>query len=97
MTQEDFLDDNEQKEIEQLYDVKLLTEKQWNRIFDKQGFTNISVYNKSEFLVNEPTPPTKNQPSQNIDPEIFNLLQQHSKLLLKYKEKLGYRIYRCVK
>ena len=96
MTQDDILDKSEQKEIEQLYDVKLLTEKDWKLVFEKVGFKDISVYTKYEYVVNEPSS-TKNQPSQTIDPKIFNLLQQHSKLLLKYKEKLGYRIYRCVK
>lgn len=96
MTKDPSLSPIEQSEIEQFYGVNTLSEKEWDNLLS-QHFTAVSIYDKEHFATNEATYPNQNQPSKNIDPSIFKILEQHNKLLMKYKDKLGYRIYHCVK
>lgn len=87
------LQDIEENEIKQFYGFNsLTTEKDWIALLKQAGFEHIriqkntSIDSEPDFLY-----------SDDIEPELHEIMDKHFDLVLKYKEKLGFRIYSCTK
>ncbi len=96
MTAENDLTEAEKQEITDVYGIKrVFTEDEWREQFLSAGFSKVSIEEDhdrpNEFIGD------KNDPSNYIDPSLFEILETHSALLQKLQGRLGYRIYRCIK
>lgn len=97
MTAEEKLTNAEIKEIAQLYGVKkVLLEDEWKKLFLNAGFSEVTI-EEDKKPDNSQVAAEKNDPSNYIDPKLFEILNAHTTLLQKFNGRLGYRIYRCIK
>ncbi|RXJ03813.1 class I SAM-dependent methyltransferase [Anaerobacillus alkaliphilus] len=96
MTAENNLSEDEKKEITEVYGIeRVFTEEEWKEEFLRAGFTEVMIeedHDRPKEFIGE-----KNDPSNYIDPNVFEILQTHSSLLEKLNGRLGYRIFRCLK
>ncbi|MFJ5789682.1 class I SAM-dependent methyltransferase [Lysinibacillus sp. NPDC093197] len=87
------LDEKSKKEIEQFYGFDtLLMKKDWVALLNNAGFQTIRI-RKNQSLSSTP----EFQHSQNIEPELYEVMEQHIDMNLKYDGILDYRIYSCTK
>ena len=101
MTSEGNLKEDEKRELQRFYGVsKVQTEDDWKKHFLDAGFKEVTAQ-KAIAFVNEDTPieghGTEFLLSSQIDPKYYDVFDQHEWLISHFKEKLGYRIYRCIK
>ncbi|MEK4920869.1 class I SAM-dependent methyltransferase [Cytobacillus sp. FSL R5-0569] len=84
-------------EINRFYGINsVLTEAEWQRLFEGAGFTNIRVSGQNQSMLQyNPNPDFLY--SKHIEPELYTVMNEHFNLLLKYNELLGYRIFACGK
>ena len=89
--------EEELKTIVDFYGVsQLLTESEWYNLFHKAGFKQISVEKfKQQFDENNIDTVTDFSLSENIDDNLLVIFEKHEHLTTTYKDKLGFRIYRC--
>ena len=82
-----------EEEIKQFYGFdSCFMKKDWIALFEQAGFTNIRIQkNKSISSIPE------YHYSKDIEPELYELMETHYDMNLKYKEVLDYRIYTCNK
>lgn len=87
------LEEDEENEIKQFYGFDSLTmKKDWIALFKQAGLKpirvqkNTSIDSEPDFLY-----------SNNIGPELYEIMEKHLDLTFKYTDKLGYRIYLCTK
>jgi ubiquinone/menaquinone biosynthesis C-methylase UbiE len=97
MTLEEPLTKIEEEELKSFYQVSnILTIEQWVIEFQKAGFQQIVIEKDINPIV-IPTP--ENAPdftlSENIEAEVFDILEYHKSLTSKYQHNLGYRVFRC--
>ncbi len=86
-----------QKEIMKFYDIdSLLMENDWRSLLEKAGFTNIDVKSEQIALTHGNHAPEFNF-SKNLEPELFEVLNQHGFIIVKYSDNLSYRIITCNK
>ncbi|MBM6618147.1 class I SAM-dependent methyltransferase [Bacillus suaedaesalsae] len=99
MTEIHPFDENEKKELIQFYGIKqLLNEQQWEEQFRSAGFQEIqTIHVSEEHFVNLEEDFSEFDMSEDIEPKLFNKLENHEALTLKYKEKLGFRVFICKK
>lgn len=97
MVLEKSLAEKERKQIVDFYGAtQLLTEKEWIRLFQKAGFTRINEEKfTSQLTENEVQNATDFSLSEEIDEKIYEILEKHSYFTEKYKDILGFRIFRC--
>jgi len=95
MVLEDSLSEEELKTIVDFYGVsQLLIESEWHNLFQKSGFKQIGVEKfKQQFGENDIT--TDFLLSENIDDKLLEILEKHEQLTTTFKDKLGFRIFRC--
>jgi SAM-dependent methyltransferase len=99
MVLEKSLSQSEQEEIMQFYEIsRLLMEDEWKEEFICAGFKKVFIereeekinklgqYNIPDFLF-----------SEQIDNEVFFVMEKHELLNLKYLESLGFRVFTCYK
>ena len=85
-----------ENEIKQFYGFEsLLTEKDWIHHFKQAGFTTIQVEQKQPLNKNDSIP--EFDYSQNVELELYNIMEQHHKMTLKYMDIWDYRIFTCSK
>ena len=97
MTAEDKLTNLEKKEISEVYGVKkVLLEEEWKEHYLNAGFSEVIIERDHEANNNQ-LAADKNDPSEYIDPKLFEILQAHTEVLQKFAGRLGYRLYRCIK
>ncbi len=91
------LSEEDQKSICDFYGVtQLLTESEWLGYFQRAGFNNISVEQIDQQLdENEIQLAVDFSLSENIDEKCYDIIEKHEYFTLFYKEKLGYRVFRC--
>ena len=83
-------------EIKQFYGFEsLLMEQDWIRYFKQAGFTTIQIEQKQPLDKNESTP--EFDYSQNVELELYDIMEQHHKMILKYMDIWDYRIFTCNK
>ncbi len=97
MVLEKSLAEKDLKTIVDFYGVtQLLTEKEWHNLLQKAGFTQVNVEKfKLQLAKNEVQNATDFSLSENIDENIFEILEQHEYFTTKYKDILGFRVFRC--
>ncbi|MFP7202660.1 class I SAM-dependent methyltransferase [Lysinibacillus halotolerans] len=91
------LDETEKDDLIQFYGFQtLLTEKNWIDLLEQTGFHSIHIH---------PQPPQQQDNavledyhfSESIEPETFDIMEQHFEKVLKYQGILDYRIFTCTK
>ncbi|MHB8126532.1 MAG: class I SAM-dependent methyltransferase [Desulfitobacteriaceae bacterium] len=94
---EDSFSEEELKTIVDFYGVsQLLTKSEWYNLFQKAGFKQISVEKfKQQFDENNIDTVTDFSLSENIDDKLLEIFEKHEHLTKTYKDKLGFRIFRC--
>ena len=81
------------EELEQFYEFNaFFTKMDWVRCLDRAGFRNIRIQ-KNNFIHSEP----EYHDFHNNEPELFEIMNQHYDLHIKYKDILDYRIYSSTK
>ena len=87
----------EEMEIKQFYALdSLLQEEDWNQLFTAAGFQNIKIETETIALSQGNHAPEFNF-SQNFEPGLFDILNQHGNIVIKYHDVLSYRILTCSK
>jgi ubiquinone/menaquinone biosynthesis C-methylase UbiE len=77
---------------------QILTEDNWIRLLENAGFQNTEVFSiTSDQLQTEEEDFTEFDITSNIDPQLFDLLDQHTQLTHRYKNQLGFRVFICKK
>ena len=83
-------------EIKQFYGFEsLLTEQDWIRHFKQAGFTTIQAEQKQPLTKNDSIP--EFDYSQNVELALYDIMQQHHEMTLKYMDIWDYRIFTCNK
>jgi len=97
MVLEDSLSEEELKTIVDFYGVsKLLTESEWDNLFKKAGFKQISVEKfKQQFDENDIDTASDFLLSEKIDDKLLEIFEKHEHLTTTYKDKLSFCIFRC--
>ena len=88
---------NSEEEIKQFYGLdSILTENDWITLFQQAGFKNIKTFlRKPSILQNHSIP--EFQYSEYIEPELYEIMQQHFNIMVKYQGTLDYRVFLCTK
>ncbi|MGE7666374.1 class I SAM-dependent methyltransferase [Ureibacillus composti] len=83
----------EEDEIKQFYGFPSLTkEEEWVALIKEAGFEEIRIEKNTSIK----SAPNFNY-SDEIGPDLYEILEKHYDLTFKYQEILGYRIYLCTK
>ncbi|HHY74823.1 MAG TPA: class I SAM-dependent methyltransferase [Bacillus bacterium] len=101
------LTDYEKNEIEELYDIsEILDKNEWTIKLTQAGFDNVTIIHTGSPLQQE-QPETFGEnsgnfvpiiePSEQIEPSIYETWSKHELLLRKYAEKLGYSVFRAIR
>ncbi|MEQ6353853.1 class I SAM-dependent methyltransferase [Lysinibacillus sp. M3] len=87
------LEEKIEKEIKEFYGFDSCSmKKDWVDLFNQAGFKHIRIQkNKSIFSI-----PELNH-SEDIEPELYEVMDKHFEMILKYEGLLDYRIYSCTK
>jgi ubiquinone/menaquinone biosynthesis C-methylase UbiE len=96
--------EKEMKDIQSLYQINQVpTEAEWRDQFDQQKFHSIEIAEEgsvssilNEHPVSEHDWPEFN-PSESIDPRLFNIWDEHQQLTERYSNKLKYCFFRMKK
>ncbi|WP_428911591.1 methyltransferase domain-containing protein [Niallia sp. Krafla_26] len=91
------LSEKEQTSIMEFYGVsRILTESQWNSYLQKAGFHQIKI-EKSQMTLEQPEfeNTTDFYLSEQLDEELYDILDHHEQLTKKYQNVLGFRVFRC--
>lgn len=82
--------------IKQFYGFEsLLMEQDWIRYFKQAGFTTIQIEQKQPLDKNESTP--EFDYSQNVELELYDIMEQHHEMIVKYMDIWDYRVFTCNK
>jgi ubiquinone/menaquinone biosynthesis C-methylase UbiE len=93
LTIHESLKEEEEYEIKQFYGFQTLSmKKDWVALMKQAGFEQIRI-RKNTSIDSEPD----FYYSDNIEPELYKIMEKHFEITAKYKGKLGYRIYSCTK
>ena len=83
-------------EIKQFYGFEsILTEQDWIRYFKQAGFTTVQLESKHPLHPNDSTP--EFDYSQHVERELYDIMEQHHEMILKYKDIWDYRVFTCKK
>ncbi|GHI00958.1 class I SAM-dependent methyltransferase [Neobacillus kokaensis] len=97
MTINSKLNKQAEEEIVQFYNIdSLLLESDWVQLFEECGFTDIEIKSLHLNLMDNSSAQEFNF-SQNFEPELFSILNQHGNMLVKYHDILSHRIFSCSK
>jgi SAM-dependent methyltransferase len=75
---------------------RILTVSEWNSLFHKADFQQINI-EKFNLPFDEPEieNATDFSISEQLDDELYDILDQHEHLTKKYQNRLGFRVFRC--
>ncbi|NHM33904.1 class I SAM-dependent methyltransferase [Neobacillus terrae] len=97
MTINQKLKPEEEEEVKQFYGIdSLLTEEEWIVLLKEAGFKEIVIYQADQSIFEE-NPMTEFNFSQNAGIELFQVMNQHANIILKYQGILSHRIIKCTK
>lgn len=86
-----------EQEIMQFYNIdSLLLESDWIRLLEQSGFKEIKMKPLHLNLMDNDANQEFNF-SQDFEPELFTILNQHGNMLIKYHNILSHRIFTCSK
>jgi ubiquinone/menaquinone biosynthesis C-methylase UbiE len=101
MTDEGFLSEVDKQAIKTFYGVsKIPTELNWINLLKAVGFKDISVVTATTFInqvENSKEVYNEFQMSPDIKKQYYDLFDLHEVYTQKFKNKLGYRVYKCKK
>ncbi|WHY84176.1 class I SAM-dependent methyltransferase [Neobacillus novalis] len=87
----------EEAEIKKFYGLdSLLLEEDWKRILETTGFQNIELQSQPQTM-SQGNPAQEFNFSKNFEPELFDILNQHGNIVIKYHDILSYRTIFCTK
>lgn len=87
----------EESEIINFYALdSLFMEEDWRKLLEKTGFQEIVLKTEKKAISHGSNTPEFNF-SKNFEPELFQILNEHGNLVLKYQDILSYRIITCTK
>lgn len=87
------LKENEENEIKQFYGFDSLSmEKDWVALLQQAGFDRIRIEENTS-IESVPDIPDADE----LEAELYEIMDKHSDMMTRYKEILGYRIYSCTK
>lgn len=87
----------EEHEITKFYALdSLLVEEDWRNLLEDIGFQRIQLKKEKQALSNGNHIP-EFQFSNNFEPELFEIFNQHASIILKYHDTLSYRVITCTK
>lgn len=85
-----------ENEIKQFYGFEsLLTEQDWIGHFKHAGFTSIQIEQKNPLNENKSTPEFNY--SENVELELYDIMEQHYSMIRKYMDTWDYRVFTCSK
>ena len=85
-----------ENDIKQFYGFEsLLMEQDWLRYFKQAGFTNIQIEQKKPLNETNSTP--EFMYSENVELELYTIMEQHYEMILKYNDIWDYRVFTCRK
>lgn len=91
------LEKMDMEKIKSFYQVhQILLTDEWDSIFTDKKFSEVKKLDLHSWKSNE-TPANEIILSESIDPRIYDVLEQHEKLMEQYSTKIGSGIFRCVK
>jgi SAM-dependent methyltransferase len=97
MTMNQKLNQQEENEIKDFYAVdSLLFESDWRQLLADAGFNNVKLNIQNQSLSHGNQAPEFNF-SSNFEPELFQILNEHGNIVIKYQNILSYRIITCTK
>ncbi len=97
LTMQKPLTDIEGKMIGEFYGFQQMwNEDSWRAAMKKAGFADVQIKTLPSFY-DDPDYLTEFQPSDVIPDALFDLLEQHERLLHQYRDAMGYRIIRAQK
>ena len=97
MTINRMLSEKDENEIKQFYSLdSLLVEEDWRDLLSKTGFKDITIEKEKQAMSHGNHTPEFNF-SHNFEPELFDILNQHGSIVIKYHDVLSYRIITCTK
>jgi ubiquinone/menaquinone biosynthesis C-methylase UbiE len=92
LTMQKTLTEVEQKQIELFYEFRQMwNEDRWKDAMEKAGFVEVEIRALPSFYEDQ-EPLTEFQPSEEVPDALFDLLEQNERLLLQYREAMGYRV-----
>jgi hypothetical protein len=74
----------------------LLMENDWRYLLEKAGFQEIVLKTEKPAISQGNNTPEFNF-SKNFEPELFQILNEHGNIVLKYQDILSFRIITCSK
>lgn len=87
----------EEAEIKEFYAIdSLLLEQDWKTLLTETGFQNFHIHSLKLDLL-QGSPAQEFNFSQGFEPELFNILNQHGNMLVKYHDILSHRVMTCTK
>jgi ubiquinone/menaquinone biosynthesis C-methylase UbiE len=87
----------EETEIKNFYAVdSLLMEEDWNQLIKRASFQTVAI-KKQEHSLNQSQPAPEFNFSKNFEPELFQILNEHGNIVIKYQDILSYRIITATK
>ncbi|WP_312471503.1 class I SAM-dependent methyltransferase [Neobacillus sp.] len=91
------LSQKEEKEIKNFYALdSLLLEEDWSHLLEVTGFQNIVLKSQSQSM-SQGNHAQEFNFSNIFEPELFDILNQHGNMVIKYQDYLSYRIITCSK
>jgi ubiquinone/menaquinone biosynthesis C-methylase UbiE len=100
MVKDPKLSQEEEKMIKHFYNFRsVMTESQWIEQFAKAGFSHITIVSGLDMDGEEHDFDfgIEFDLSPNVDPTVFNLLDEHERLTEQFKDLLGFRVFRCIR
>lgn len=92
MTINTMLSPQEETEIKKFYALdSLLQEEDWRKLLIEAGFQKIKIRKEKQAISHGNHTPEFNF-SHNFEPELFDILNQHGNIVIKYHDILSYRI-----
>lgn len=87
------LTEKEENEIKEFYGFdSLIMKKDWAALLKQAGFEQIRIQKNTSI---DSVPDFHY--SDEIEPELYGIMEEHFDIALKYQESLGYRVYSCTK
>ncbi|WP_431026985.1 class I SAM-dependent methyltransferase [Lysinibacillus sp. LZ02] len=85
-----------EKKIKEFYGfTSIFTEQDWLTCLKQAGFTHIRIVKKRPIDQSQSTP--EFHYSNDIEPELYEIMDQHVEMTVKYKDIWDYRIFLCTK
>lgn len=100
LTLEETLLDMDEKELKEFYGIDIIpTEQEWLDVFKRVGFNDVAILKKNTILdelenVDIDFNEQSNFLLKELDPEVEDILLEHSRIMMEYAEELGYRVFK---